>query len=98
MYHILPICGYNNSSDWDGFQIFNPTINKGSAMIWKGINCTNTSRNIKFKGLVGTTNYAITFQDRTSQNCTMTGATLMDTGITVAGMTGTYASEAIWIS
>jgi len=39
----------------------------------------------------------VLFQDRKEQNALMTGAQLMDTGLTVHGMTGDYATEIVWI-
>ncbi len=94
VYHILPPC---NGIDWDGLQYFNPGLGSGMVLLFKPSARISDSRLVKLKGLARTATYSLTFQDRTSQNITLTGTQLMDEGITVTGMTGDYASEIIWL-
>ena len=86
--------------NWDGLEYFNAGINKGSVFLFKP--STNAvdgdSKVIKLKGLVRNKRYTLVFQDRTALNRTMTGQQLMNIGITVTGMTGTKASDIIWIN
>jgi hypothetical protein len=97
VYHILPMA---DGINWDGLEYFNAGINKGSVFLFKP--STNAvdgdSKVIKLKGLVRNKRYTLMFQDRTALNCTMTGQQLMNIGITVTGMTGTKASDIIWIN
>ncbi len=97
VYHIMPM---PDGVNWDGLQFYNSEIDKGSVFVFKpSVKATDgDTRVIKLKGLQRRTSYALAFQDRTSLNCVMSGAQLMDTGITVSGMTGDNASEIIWIS
>ena len=97
VYHILPM---PDGKNWDGMQFYNDDIEKGSVFLFrdKNIGATDgSSKNIKLQGLDENVNYILTFQDRTSQNTTMTGKQLMEDGITVTGMTSVYDSEIIWI-
>ncbi|OCT15422.1 hypothetical protein A8709_15185 [Paenibacillus pectinilyticus] len=95
VYHILPIA---DGVNWDGMQYFNTSLNKGSVLLFHPSASAPTSKIIKLKGLDSAATYTITFQDRTAQNTTMTGADLMNNGINVTGMTGDYASEIMWIN
>jgi hypothetical protein len=96
VYHILPMA---DGVNWDGLEYFNTRIDKGSVFLFKpsAKAMDGDSKAIKLKGLDRKSRYALTFQDRTNLNCTMTGAQLIDTGIAVTGMTGDRASEIIWI-
>jgi hypothetical protein len=94
-YHILP---RPDGANWDGMQYFNPSLDKGSVLLFKPKASTPDSKTIKLKGLDRKATYSMVFQDRTSQNTTKNGAELMDTGITVTDITGDYASEIIWIN
>jgi hypothetical protein len=95
-YHILPM---PDGTNWDGMEFFNTTLNKGSVFLFHPSASAPTSKTIVFKGLNSAANYSLTFQDRTAQNvASISGATLMTTGITVTGMTGDIASEIIWIN
>ncbi|HPS54723.1 MAG TPA: GH36 C-terminal domain-containing protein, partial [Sedimentisphaerales bacterium] len=97
VYHILPMA---DGINWDGLEFFNTGINKGSVFLFKPSTkaVDGDSKLIKLKGLDRNTSYTLTFQDRTNLNCTMTGSSLMDSGITVSAMTGDNASEIIWIN
>jgi hypothetical protein len=97
VYHILPMA---DGINWDGLEYFNTNINKGSVLLFKPSEdaADGDSKTIKLKGLVRDEIYNLTFQDRTELNCTMTGAELMDAGITVSGMIGNEATEIIWIN
>jgi len=94
VYHILPPC---NGIDWDGLQYLNPGLGNGMVLLFKPSARISATRLIKLKGLDRTVSYSLTFQDRTSQNVTLTGTQLMDEGINVTDMTGDYASEIIWL-
>jgi hypothetical protein len=97
VYHILPA---PDGINWDGMEYFNPSINRGSIILFKPSNKAIDGDNkvIKLKGLDRNASYNLTFQDRPNLNCKMTGEQLMDKGITVTGMTGDYASEIIWLN
>ncbi len=95
VYHILPI---PDGINWDGVEYFNPSLNKGSVLLFKPSQNAPDSKVIRLRGLNRTATYQITFQDRKGQNRSMTGAELMDKGVEVRGMTGNYASEIVWIN
>lgn len=97
VYHILPMA---DGINWDGLEYFNTRINKGSVFLFKpsAKAVDGNSKVIKLKGLDRKKRYTLTFQDRTTLNCTKTGQELMDAGITVTAMTGDNASEIIWIN
>ncbi len=97
VYHILPM---PDGKNWDGMQFYNNNIEKGSVFIFRDKNVggvDGSSKNIKLKGLEENALYSLSFQDRTSQNVTLTGKQLMSSGITVTGMSSVYDSEIIWI-
>ena len=97
VYHILPM---PNGTDWDGLQFYNRDLDRGSVFLFKPSEKTKDgdSKTIKLKGLDANATYTLTFQDRTKQNTTKTGAELMNNGITVSEMIGAQASEIIWIN
>ncbi len=97
VYHILPMA---DGINWDGLEYFNTALNKGSVFIFKPSEeaVDGDSKTIKLKGLVRDEKYSLTFQDRIELNCILTGAELMDAGITVSGMIGNEATEIIWIN
>jgi hypothetical protein len=95
VYHILPP---PDSVNWDGIEFFNPSVNKGSVILFKPSEKAAGSKIIILKGLVRKEVYSVSFEDRKEQNTKKTGAELMDKGIQVNGMTGRYASEIIWIN
>jgi hypothetical protein len=98
VYHILPICDKTN---WDGMEYFNPSLGtqgKGAVLLFKPAASAPNARVVRLRGLADRIVYDLTFQDRTSQNCRMTGADLMQKGIEITGMTGASASEIIWIN
>ena len=97
VYHILPM---PDGKNWDGMQFYNDEIEKGSVFLFRDKNLGGTdgsSKKIKLQGLDENSSYTLTFQDRSAQNITMTGKQLMESGITVTGMTSVYDSEIIWI-
>ncbi len=97
VYHILPM---PDGKNWDGMMFYNDEIEKGSVFLFrdKNIGATDgSSKKITLKGLDENAEYTLTFQDRTAQNTTKTGKELMESGITVTGMTSVYDSEIIWI-
>ncbi|OCT15421.1 hypothetical protein A8709_15180 [Paenibacillus pectinilyticus] len=97
LYHILP---RPDGTNWDGIQYFDPNTSnaiKGAVFLFMPTNAGGNTKNIKFMGLNPTTTYTLEFADRTAQNTTATGATLMSTGLNVT-FTGTgKASDIIWI-
>lgn len=96
VYHILPM---PDGTNWDGVEYYNPELDRGSVFLFKpSIKAADgDAKLIKLKGLEPKASYSLEFQDRTQLNCSMTGAELMDHGITVSGMSGDRASEIIWI-
>jgi hypothetical protein len=96
VYHILPMA---DGVNWDGLEYFNTDLRKGSVFLFKPSKkaADGDCKVIRLKGLARSASYALTFQDRTNLNCLMSGAKLMDVGVTVAGMSGDCASEIIWI-
>ena len=95
VYHILP---RPDGVNWDGLQFFNTSLKRGWVFLFKPKASAPERMTLKLKGLDRNTTYKLTFQDRTEQSTSRTGAELMDTGIAVTGLTGDYASEIIWIS
>ena len=95
VYHILPA---PDGINWDGIEYYNTSLNKGSILLFKPSESVASSKVIKLRGLEKTKKYTLTFQDRIEQNSVKSGAELMTNGIEVKGMTGSYASEIIWIN
>lgn len=93
LYHVLP---RPDGVNWDGIEYYDPSTQKGAVCVFKP-NSTNNTQNIKLKGLNGGSNYALTFNDGTGSTVTLSGDTLMNTGINVT-LNGTYKSEIIWIN
>ena len=90
VYRILPPPA---DKQWFGLQYYNTFINKGSVLLWQ--NGGPASQVIKLKGLDRDATYALAFEDATEKNRSLTGAKLMDEGMTVP--MGANASEIIWI-
>lgn len=102
VYHILNAPTGYDYDDWDGIMYYNDRIDKGVVQLFKcnsevGGVAVPSERTILLKGLDADTGYTLTFIDRTEQNCVMTGAELMNTGLHVTGMTEKYDSEIIYI-
>ena len=96
LYHILP---RPDGVHWDGFAYIDAdaeSSTKGLVMLWKPTNEEGDTKVIKLRGLNAETTYRVNFDDRTEQSCTMTGAQLMNEGLSVT-MTGESGSEWIWI-
>ena len=89
VYHILPL---PVAKQWFGLQYYNPTIHKGSVLLWQ--NGGEVSKVVKLKGLERNAVYGLTFEDGKPHNRSMTGAELMDAGVSVA--MSSNASEVIW--
>ncbi len=97
LYHILP---RPDGIHWDGLEYIDADSEneiKGLVMLWKPTNEEGPEKTIKLRGLEAETMYQLTFEDRPEQNCTKTGAELMETGLTVT-IEGESGSEMIWIS
>ena len=97
LYHILP---RPDGIHWDGLEYIDADSEneiKGLVMLWKPTNEEGSEKTIKLRGLEAETMYQLTFEDRPEQNCTKTGAELMETGLTVT-IEGESGSEMIWIS
>lgn len=95
LYHILP---RPDNVHWDGMEYYDPSTSneiKGCVFLFKPSTTDGDTKTIYFKGLNPATTYTLEFEDRTAQNTTRTGAQLMN-GFSVT-MTGTAASEIIWI-
>lgn len=98
VYHILPIC---DGINWDGMEYLNSSLGangSGAVLLFKPSASAPDSNTIKLKGLSRSATYILTFQDRTNLNTSMSGADLMDNGISISGMSGSYASEILWIN
>jgi hypothetical protein len=79
-------------------QYFNPALNKGSVLLFKPSASAPAAKVIKLKGLDKNTTYTLTFQDRKDQSTRIAGAELMKKGLRVKDMTGSFATEIIWIN
>ncbi len=98
VYHVLPIC---NGTDWDGFEFFNLSLGpagRGALLLFKPSSRSPDSRMLRLRGLDKLKVYTLDFEDRSGLNCRMSGAELMEKGVNVAGMSGDYASEIVWIN
>jgi hypothetical protein len=101
MYHILP---KPDGINWDGLQFFHRELNKGSVFVFKPASVNTTvppvpdELTIRLKGLNLTAQYRLSFQDRPAQNSVQTGAALMSKGLHIAGLSGSFASEIVWIN
>ena len=95
MYHVLP---KPDGVNWDGELFFNKRLNKGSLFLFKPSPNVTDTMVVKLKGLEQPTQYKLTFQERHAQSCVKSGAELMGTGVTVAGMVGSFASEIVWLN
>lgn len=97
MYHILP---KPDGTNWDGFEFFHPGLQAGSVFLFKpsARAVDGSSKRIFLKGLRRSDSYKLTFQSRTAQSTTMSGADLMLAGLNVTGLEGDHASELIWIN
>jgi hypothetical protein len=73
---------------------------KGSVILLKPNSSTTASGTFYLKGLVPTTTYTLTYQDRTGSNASVSGSALMagGTGISISGTANEYDSEIIWLS
>ena len=97
LYHILP---RPDGVHWDGLEYFDPESDNGIAgmvMLWKPGTREGNQKTIKLRGLDPDVLYTLSFEDRKEQNTSLTGAQLMNDGLTVT-IDGDYGSEIIWIS
>ncbi|MFC1462208.1 LamG-like jellyroll fold domain-containing protein [Verrucomicrobiota bacterium] len=94
VYHILPMPDGRN---WDGLQFHNPDLDRGSVFLFKPSPEAPTSQVVRLRGLMREKAYDVVFQDAAERSCSMTGARLMDEGISVT-LTGKDASEIIWLN
>ena len=95
LYHILP---RPDGKNWDGLEYVDPEAEdiQGAVMLWKPKGAAD-AKNVKLRGLDAETSYQLTFSDHTSLNCVMTGAQLMNEGLTVT-FDETVASDIIWMT
>lgn len=97
LYHILP---RPDGINWDGLEYVDADTDreiKGLVMLWKPTDKEGDSKTIKLRGLKADVSYQLTFEDRTEQNCVMTGYELMNNGLIVT-ISEDMGSEMIWIS
>ena len=94
VYHILPMA---DGVNWDGLQYFNPDLDRGSVFVFKPSDEAPESRQIKLRGLLREKTYRVAFQDAKERSSTMTGAQLMDDGLTIT-LKGKEASEIVWLN
>ena len=96
LYHILP---RPDGVNWDGIMYADPdSVNeiKGAVFLFKPSAEVSDIYNVVFEGLNENTVYQLTFEDRSEQNCTATGADLMTKGLDVE--IKYVGSEIIWIT
>jgi hypothetical protein len=93
VYHIFP---RPDDTQWTGMEYYDKTSGIGVVYIFRP-NTSTSSQYIKLKGLASGSNYTISFEDGSNPTVTMSGATLMSTGINVSLTDGTYTSELMWI-
>jgi hypothetical protein len=94
VYHILPM---PDGKNWDGLQFHNPDLDRGSVFVFKPSDQVPESQHIKLRGLLRDKTYRVEFQDAKDRSGTMTGAQLMDEGLTIT-LNGKEASEIIWLN
>lgn len=97
LYHILP---RPDGENWDGLEYVDADTDreiKGVVMLWKPTNKEGETKTVKLRGLMADVSYQLTFEDRPEQNRVMTGAELMETGLTVT-ISGDVGSEMIWLT
>lgn len=93
VYHILPM---PDGKNWDGLQFHNPDLDRGSVFVFKPSDQVPESQHINLRGLLRDKVYRVEFQDAKERSGTMTGAQLMDEGLTIT-LKGKEASEIIWL-
>ena len=97
LYHILP---RPDGVNWDGLEYVDADTDreiKGLVMLWKPTNTEGETKTVKLRGLKADVSYQLTFEDRPEQNQVMTGAELMETGLTVT-IPGEMGSEMVFIT
>ena len=97
LYHILP---RPDGENWDGLEYVDADTDreiKGLVMLWKPTNTEGETKTVKLRGLKADVSYQLTFEDRPEQNQVMTGAELMETGLTVT-IPGEMGSEMVFIT
>lgn len=95
--HILP---RPDGVNWDGIEYVDADTEreiKGVVMLWKPTNTEGETKTIKLRGLISEVSYQLTFEDRPEQNKVMTGAELMEKGLSVT-IQGDMGSEMVWIT
>ena len=97
-YHILP---FPDGRNYDGMQYHNNALGKGSVLLFKpGGAGVSDNVTVYLQGLQRDAHYKLTHEERSeldSGTAAVAGAALMDSGLTVTGMTGAEASEVVWI-
>ena len=93
-YHVLP---YPDGANYDGMQYYNTKLRKGSLVLFKPGATAPDDTTVLLKGLERDKRYRLSFQDRSHLNGVSSGATLLDIGVNVTGMSGREASEVVWI-
>lgn len=97
LYHILP---RPDGENWDGLEYVDADTDreiKGVVMLWKPTNKEGETKTVKLRGLMADVSYQLTFEDRPEQNRVMTGAELMETGLTVT-ISEDVGSEIVWLT
>lgn len=92
VYHIFP---RPDDVVWTGMEYFDSCKQKGVVYIFKPKSVENRQV-IKLKGLDAKLSYKLIFEDKTNADTIMTGATLMNDGISVV-LNGDYASELMFV-
>lgn len=93
VYHILPS---PDGVNWDGMEYYNDNIGKGSILLFRPGNTSETQKVIFPDGLKNDATYIVSFEDNKQLNCEKTGKELMEKGISVL-MDTENDSEIIWL-
>lgn len=96
LYHILP---RPDGVNWDGVMYFRPESDneiKGAIFLFKPSSDAGNTVHIRLDGLDENSRYSLVFEDRSEQNTTLTGSSLMTDGIDVV-ISQEVGSEIIWI-
>lgn len=93
VYHVLP---RPNDTDWDGIQYFDPATGKGALFIFRPYSTTG-SMTIKLRGFDTTKNYLVESADGNVPTQTLSGSTLVNTGLSVS-LPGEITSEIVFFT
>ena len=95
LYHVFD---RPDAKNWDGLFYVDLTAKntKGLLAVFKPTSAAGDTTTVKLRGLDANATYQVEFMDHPEQNVTMTGAELMNTGLTVT-FTQEFDSDWVWI-